>query len=94
MNGRMAISTVRARLVPGEGLGFFRLLLVIAVGLVLVLGGIYAVSAQGTAKVGALTSDRLEQDIGDVPYDGGLGKATYTLAAQGGPVTVTYLTTT
>ncbi len=68
----------------------------VAVVLVLVLGGgaIYATSAPDQTKPGTLVTDRTKVEMGNVPYSGGLGKASFNLTVQGGPVIVRGLDTT
>ncbi len=66
------------------------------VALLAMLGGLYVWGEQQSqAQVsGKLVAERLTQDIGTVPYAGGLAKARFALTAQGGPVVVKSISTT
>lgn len=66
-------------------------------GLVVVIAGVvvYGLGSQGPSEVqGVLKPVRLTKNIGNVPYGGGLAKATFELSAEGGPVTVKTIATT
>ncbi len=72
------------------------LVAVAVVGLLATLGGLYVWGEQQSqAQVsGKLVAERLSQDVGTVPFGGGLAKARFSLTAQGGPVVVKGISTT
>lgn len=81
---RQSESNLWLWLIAGAGL------VIIALGI-----GLYIAGSQGpTGAQGKLSAPSVSQDIGTVPYEGGLAKATYTITAQGNPVMVKSLTTT
>lgn len=89
-SARRAKSSRRARHLPW-------LVALAVVGFLMALGGIYAWAEQQSSRsqvIGRLVAERLSQDIGTVPYSGGLAKARFVLTAQGGPVVVQGISTT
>lgn len=69
---------------------------VVLAGLIATLGGVYVwADQQARGEVdGELVAANRTQDVGTVPYSGGLARASFALQARGGPVVVDGISTT